>query len=54
VAKQVDLPLSNSKLNVSKLRGSWIFFIIRFRKEAKIIKDWTGFDADGHKTLGVF
>jgi hypothetical protein len=49
--KQVDRLLSNAKLDVSKLSGNWIPFIIGSRKEAKIIMDWSDFDADGHTTL---
>lgn len=52
--KQVDRLLSNRKLDVWELFGTWVLFVLGERKEAFIVLDWTDFDADGHAVIAAY
>ena len=49
--KQVDRLLSNGGVELQKLFGSWVPFVLAERKEAVIALDWTDFEADDQETL---
>lgn len=49
--KQVDRLLSNGGVDVQKLFGSWVPFVLAERKEAVIALDWTDFEKDDQQTL---
>jgi hypothetical protein len=49
--KQVDRLLSNAGLDVWKLFGSWVPYVLAQRTEALVALDWTDFDADDQTTL---
>jgi hypothetical protein len=44
--KQVDRFFSNTGVDVWKLFGSWVPFVIGGRPEIVVALDWTDFDAD--------
>ena len=52
--KQVDRLLSNRKLDVWEMFGTWVLFILGERKEAFIVLDWTDFDADDHAVIAAY
>src|SRR5690606_33630981 len=52
--KQVDRLLSNSKLDVWELFGTWVLFVLGERKEAFIVLDWTDFDGDDHAVIAAY
>jgi hypothetical protein len=49
--KQVDRLLSNKGIDVWRLFGSWVPFVVGDRKEIVAALDWTEYDADDHSTL---
>lgn len=52
--KQVDRLLSNNKLDVDAIFGTWVPFVLGERKEAVIVLDWTDFDADDHAVIAAY
>lgn len=52
--KQVDRLLSNAKLNVWELFGTWVPFLVAERKEIMVALDWTDFDADNHSVIAAY
>lgn len=52
--KQVDRLLSNTKLVVWDLFGSWVSFVVGPRKEIVAALDWTEFDKDDQATIALY
>ena len=46
--------LSNRKLDVWELFGTWVLFVLGERKEAFVVLDWTDFDADDHAVIAAY
>lgn len=51
--KQVDRLLSNRGIDVEKLLGLWVAYLVADRKEIVVALDWTEFDADDQSTLAA-
>jgi len=51
--KQVDRLFSNTGVDVWKLFGSWVPFIVGGRPEIVVALDWTDYDADGQATIAL-
>lgn len=49
--KQVDRLLSNPGIDVWKLFGPWVSFVVADRKEIVVTLDWTNFESDGQATI---
>ena len=49
--KQVDRMLSNQGIDVWRLFGSWVPFVVADRPEIITALDWTDFDADNQSTI---
>ncbi len=49
--KQVDRMLSNEGIDVWRLFGSWVPFVVADRPEIVTALDWTEFDADNQSTI---
>lgn len=52
--KQVDRLLSNRKVDVWEMFGTWVPFVLGERREAFIALDWTDFDADDHAVIAAY
>jgi len=52
--KQIDRLLSNGKLNLWRLFGSWVRFVVGPRTELVVAMDWTEFDADDQATICLY
>ncbi len=52
--KQVDRLLSNRKVDIGEMFGTWVPFVLGERKEAFIVLDWTDFDADDHAVIAAY
>jgi hypothetical protein len=51
--KQVDRLFSNTGVDVWKLFGSWVPFVIGGRPEIVVALDWTDYDADDQATIAL-
>ena len=51
--KQVDRLFSNTGVDVWKLFGNWVPFIIGQRPEVVVALDWTDFDQDNQSTIAL-
>jgi len=52
--KQVDRLLSNKGVEIARLFGPWVRFIVGERKQIVAILDWTDFDKDNHSTICLY
>ncbi len=51
--KQVDRFFSNTGVDVWKLAGTWVPFVIAGRPEIVVTLDWTDFDQDNQSTIAL-
>lgn len=51
--KQVDRLFSNTGVDVWKLFGSWVPFVVGGRSEIVVALDWTDYDADDQATIAL-
>jgi hypothetical protein len=51
--KQVDRLFSNTGVDVWKLYGNWVPFVIGERPEVVVALDWTDFDQDNQSTIAL-
>ena len=54
VIKQVDRLFSNTGVDVWKLFGNWVPFVIGQRPEIMVALDWTDFDQDNQSTIALY
>jgi len=52
--KQVDRLFSNTGVDVWKLFGNWVPFVIGQRPEVVVALDWTDFDQDNQSTIALY
>jgi hypothetical protein len=52
--KQVDRLFSNTGVDVWKLFGNWVPFVIGGRPEVVVALDWTDFDQDNQSTIALY
>jgi hypothetical protein len=52
--KQVDRLFSNTGVDVWKLFGNWVPFVIGERREVVVALDWTEFDQDNQSTIALY
>jgi Transposase DDE domain len=52
--KQVDRLFSNTGVDVWKLFGNWVPFVVSERPEIVVALDWTDFDQDNQSTIALY
>src|SRR5512145_1656706 len=52
--KQVDRFFSNTGVDVWRLFGSWVPYVIGSRPEVVVALDWTDFDQDDQSTIALY